>query len=415
MSWALKVDGVGKLYHRGGNTGFIALRDIYSVFSKAQPSDDDHWALTDVCCELNVGDRLGVVGRNGAGKSTLLKVIARVTTPTHGRISYRGRLAALLEVGTGFNAELTGRENIYLNASIMGMDAAFVTKYLDEIIDFSEIEDAIDSPLKFYSSGMVTRLAFAVSAFLDPDILIADEVLAVGDAKFQKKCLEKMSSLGSEGRTILFVSHSMPMVTRLCNKGLWLDAGLVRQVGPIDEVAVAYAGAGAIQSGERNWDNVDTRPGNEVAELLSIRSMLENGDICSAFDLQDSIFIEVRYRVKVSGRMIFPSIHLVNNNNEYVVISGAWEKKLLTLANEVGEYIARVEIPKNFLNDGVLNLNVGLTELETTLTHAFEREALVLQMFDRRYGGARGDYQAPLPGVVRPKLDWKLERSKSTQ
>lgn len=245
----IRVEALGKKYVIGNNQQerYQSLRDVIStkvksIFSKPQENNNftDFWALKDINFDIQQGDRVGIIGRNGAGKSTLLKVLSRITEPTTGSIAIKGRIASLLEVGTGFHPELSGRENIFLNGAILGMGRKEIKSKFDEIVDFSEIEKFLDTPVKRYSSGMYVRLAFAVAAHLEPEILIVDEVLAVGDSKFQKKCLGKMGEVSSQGRTILFVSHNTTFVRSLCNKGIWLDKGQVRQTGSTAEVINSY-------------------------------------------------------------------------------------------------------------------------------------------------------------------------------
>lgn len=245
----IRVEDLGKKYIIGNDQQerYTSLRDVItnkvkSVFSKQTEKNDstEFWALKDISFDIQQGDRVGIIGRNGAGKSTLLKVLSRITEPTTGSIAIKGRVASLLEVGTGFHPELSGRENIFLNGAILGMGRAEIKAKFDEIVDFSEIEKFLDTPVKRYSSGMYVRLAFAVAAHLEPEILIVDEVLAVGDSKFQKKCLGKMGEVSSQGRTILFVSHNTTFVRSLCNKGIWLDKGQVRQTGSTAEVINSY-------------------------------------------------------------------------------------------------------------------------------------------------------------------------------
>jgi lipopolysaccharide transport system ATP-binding protein len=257
MSTVIRVENLGKKYiirhQQQGN--YQTLREVMSnktrnlgkrvrrPFAKdteAAPTREEFWALKDVSFEVKQGDRLGIIGRNGAGKSTLLKILSRITEPTTGRVAIKGRVASLLEVGTGFHPELTGRENIYLNGAILGMSKAEIKKKFDEIVDFAEVEKFLDTPVKRYSSGMYVRLAFAVAAHLEPEILIVDEVLAVGDAQFQKKCLGKMDEVGKEGRTVIFVSHNMTAIKALCNKGILLANGSIEFNGDIENCVKQY-------------------------------------------------------------------------------------------------------------------------------------------------------------------------------
>jgi lipopolysaccharide transport system ATP-binding protein len=243
MEPAISIQQLSKKYSRTGDgNSYATLRDtLTSTFKKKGNKNIDFWALKDIDLQINQGDRIGIIGRNGAGKSTLLKIISRITPPTTGQIIMNGRVASLLEVGTGFHPELSGRENIYLNGSILGLKRSEITQRLEEIIDFSGVEAFIDTPLKHYSSGMALRLAFSVAAHLEPEILLIDEVLAVGDLEFQKKCLGKMDEISRQhGRTILFVSHNLEAVTKLCNKAVWLDGGKTKSQGKINDVVSEY-------------------------------------------------------------------------------------------------------------------------------------------------------------------------------
>lgn len=249
MKMVVKVENLSKVFNirHEGKESYTALRDVMAqgakkIFNKKKekPSVEEFWALKDVSFEIEQGDRVGIIGRNGAGKSTLLKILSRITEPTKGRITIDGRVASLLEVGTGFHPELTGRENIFLNGAILGMTRAEIKSKFDEIVDFAEVEKFLDTPVKRYSSGMYVRLAFAVAAHLEPEILIVDEVLAVGDAQFQKKCLGKMEDVSKDGRTILFVSHNMGTILQLCNKGLLLNKGKVESFGNINKIVDQY-------------------------------------------------------------------------------------------------------------------------------------------------------------------------------
>jgi lipopolysaccharide transport system ATP-binding protein len=252
----IRVENLGKKYTLGHQKQerYTALRDVISNSAKSagrkflkpfgkkmsDPAIEDFWALKDVSFEIKQGDRVGIIGRNGAGKSTLLKILSRITEPTKGSIRIKGRVASLLEVGTGFHPELTGRENIYLNGAILGMSKAEIKRKFDEIVAFAEVEKFLDTPVKRYSSGMYVRLAFAVAAHLEPEILVVDEVLAVGDAQFQKKCLGKMEEVGKEGRTVLFVSHNMGTIGSLCNQGVFLKSGCIEHVGSMQKLINYY-------------------------------------------------------------------------------------------------------------------------------------------------------------------------------
>jgi len=247
----------------------VGFSDSTSGNGKVHP--ENMWALKDVSFEVKKGDVVGIIGRNGAGKSTLLKILSRITEPTTGHVEVCGRVGSLLEVGTGFHPELTGRENIYLNGSLLGMKKAEIRRKFDEIVAFSEIEKFLDTPVKFYSSGMYVRLAFSVAAHLEPEILLVDEVLAVGDAAFQKRCLGKMNEVGKEGRTVFFVSHSMPAITRLCERVILLDGGRLLQDGRSHQIVSTYLNSGRGTTCQREWVDQTMAPGGDVACLRAVR------------------------------------------------------------------------------------------------------------------------------------------------
>lgn len=268
---AITVENLSKRYFIGERPN-DSMRDVVTGFFgsfRDAKRRKELWALKDVNFEANTGEAVGVIGQNGAGKSTLLKVLSRITRPTSGSAEIRGRVGSLLEVGTGFHNELTGRENIFLNGAILGMGHAEIATKFDEIVAFSEVEEFLDTPVKFYSSGMYMRLAFAVAAHLEPEILIVDEVIAVGDAGFQKKCLDKMQSIGEEGRTVLFVSHNLSAVSRFCSRTVWLEKGRVREEGKTNEVISNYLNGSVNLGAARTWDD-ETAPGNEIVRLVSV-------------------------------------------------------------------------------------------------------------------------------------------------
>lgn len=282
----IKVDGLGKKYiiSHERRQGYTALRDVITnkvkgLIKKSDfTSQEDFWALRDVNFEIKEGEAVGIIGRNGAGKSTLLKILSRITEPTHGRIELNGRIASLLEVGTGFHPELTGRENIFLNGAILGMSQIEIKRKFDEIVDFSGVEKFLDTPVKRYSSGMYVRLAFAVAAHLEPEILVVDEVLAVGDAEFQKKCLGKMNDVSkNEGRTVLFVSHQINAIKAICNKGILLNSGTVKMVDKIDNVIAEYLKAGA--AANAYWQNENSAFKSDIFEPLKLYVVDENLDV----------------------------------------------------------------------------------------------------------------------------------------
>ena len=288
MSEVIKIENLSKIYKR-------------KTIRNGQNLTEDFWALRDLSLSVNQGDVLGVIGKNGAGKSTLLKVLSKITSPTHGKITIHGRIGSLLEVGTGFHPEMTGRENIYMNGNILGMSNAEITKKLDEIVDFSGVADFLETPVKRYSSGMQTRLAFAVAAHLEPEILIVDEVLAVGDAEFQKKCLGKMDEIGNSDRTILFVSHNMNAIKSLCNKCIWLKDGVkIAESNQTTDVVKQYLQEAVPTNKKTSWlnDNYDAVK-NKFVEFLEFKLVDKNG-ASTGFNLHgnDDVFVEVEFQCK---------------------------------------------------------------------------------------------------------------------
>lgn len=412
----LSVEQISKRHYHGSQTGYVALRSLIESWGNEGTAlggffrrfGEAFWALRDVSFTVEPGERIAVIGGNGAGKSTLLKILARVVRPTSGRAYVNGRMAALLEVGTGFNSDLTGRENVFLNAAVMGMDASFVRRRLDDIIAFSEVESAIDTPMKFYSSGMRTRLAFSIAAFMEPDILIADEVLAVGDAKFQRKCLQKMSSLGSEGHAIIFVSHSMPQVLRLCSRGIWLDRGSVVMDGSVSEVAVAY-GANQISMTGEVFDNYRPRDAKDPVRLVNLRSLGPAGEPSNSFDVRDPITFELKFEVLTSDVRVAPEIVLLDGEFREILVAGVRTQALADRCAAPGTYMGRVTLPGDLLNEGVHNVTLRVVAFERHELLAESREALTFFVSDRSEGdSSRGEYLGPIGGAVRPKLDWTI-------
>jgi len=370
------------------------------------------WALKDVSMEVNRGEVIGIIGKNGSGKSTLLKILSRITKPTEGNIAIQGRVGSLLEVGTGFHKELTGRENIYLNGAILGMSRHEITRRFDEIVDFSEIEDFLDTPVKYYSSGMYTRLAFAVAAHLEPEILLVDEVLAVGDLEFQKKCLRKMQGIGESGRTVLFVSHNMSAITGLCQKAVLLYAGQIIRSGNSEEVVMDYINSGIIALSEKIWEH-DDAPNNKVLRLLRVRATDESGDTLSSFDVRKPIGIELTYDVHKPDVWFSPVVQLINEMGVTVFtsfekIDPDWENTI----NKEGTFKSTCWIPGNLLPDGNYLVTVYFKgfkrpEKEKTL---ILNEVIKINVFDSLQGdSARGKFTGKYPGVVRPKLVWHRE------
>lgn len=378
MSTVISVENLGKKYtlRHQQREPYTALRDVitsgvvsfgkkfFSPFSSnastVTASREDFWALKDVSFEVKQGDRIGIIGRNGAGKSTLLKILSRITEPTTGRVKIKGRVASLLEVGTGFHPELTGRENIYLNGAILGMGRAEIKKKFDEIVDFAEIEKFLDTPVKRYSSGMYVRLAFAVAAHLEPDILVVDEVLAVGDAAFQKKCLGRMEEAGKDGRTVLFVSHNMAAVRSLCPQSIMLSHGSLIDQGKTFDVIESYLKqVGAARGDSEVFFTEDPEKEFQIshARLLDSQNV-----ICSSFNADDKIVIELDCHVKHLIPGLYGYMVLIRSDGITVVESDSFD----VLPNQLdslslGFHTLRVIIPPRTIGVGDYSVYFNFT------------------------------------------------------
>ena len=378
----------------------------------ATQTQEELWALRDVSFQIGEGEVVGVIGRNGGGKSTLLKILSRITEPTSGKVTIQGRIASLLEVGTGFHAELTGRENIYLNGAVLGMSRADITRRFDEIVAFAEIDRFLDTPVKRYSSGMYVRLAFAVAAHLEPDILIVDEVLAVGDAQFQKKCLGKMGEVASrQGRTVLFVSHQMSMISSLCERAILLHDGGVVFDGRAGEAIAQYYSGSANLPYDLDFTKQSKKVGDAFATLLSARIEDEQGHATGEVDIRRSFRVTMSYALHQStAEPPFPNIHFYNSQGQLAFVgSMAHEQGALP-----GEYQTVCEIPANLLNADTYFIDLALT-FPPKLHIAFhERSALSVLMTEAidetLYESPRSGYSGVIPGTVRPRLNWKIDR-----
>jgi homopolymeric O-antigen transport system ATP-binding protein len=409
MGAIVTASHVSKSYTLGARGVYRSLRESISnvlkaPFRKPEPS---FWALDDVSFEIKPGEAVGIIGRNGAGKSTLLKILSRITAPTRGEVRLRGRVASLLEVGTGFHPELTGRENIFLNGAIMGMSRVEIRRSFDEIVAFADIEKFLDTPVKRYSSGMYVRLAFAVAAHLRPEIMVVDEVLAVGDNAFQKKCLGKMQDVASGGRTVLFVSHNMAAITRLCSRAILLREGRVVADGRVDTVVGEYIGGGAGDSPVAvDWESSGRVPGNEHARLLAAR--VTSPEMQSAVvDIRRPVQVEIDYEVLRDYWPLHPNVHVYNEDGTCVFITNDSSNPNTRQPRAPGRYRAVLEIPGNFLAEGMYSLDVALSTFEPVVVHFWERGALAFQVHDPGEGdSARGTYAGPLPGATRPLLPW---------
>jgi lipopolysaccharide transport system ATP-binding protein len=391
----IKAENLGKKYiigHQAQRGGYTALRDVLmqnarTLWNKTKDlatgkaiiqgdTMEEVWALKDVSFEIHRGEAVGIIGRNGAGKSTLLKVLSRITEPTTGRVTIKGRVASLLEVGTGFHPELTGRENIYLNGTILGMTRAEVKRKFDEIVAFAEVEKYLDTPVKRYSSGMYVRLAFAVAAHLEPEILVVDEVLAVGDAAFQKKCLGKMSDVAHAGRTVLFVSHNMGAVGNLCSKGILLGGGEIASCGLIKDVIGKYLSVHA-GSGDVDLNVIKERTGSGRARFIRAVTKNDAGDICDTFTIGDDLIFDISILSPEnirSGRM---SLSIVSSNGirvyQLVAVDAGFE-----LTNIQGEATIRIALMSQKIYPGEYNVDLWLAD---TAYEAFDRILNALKFY----------------------------------
>jgi len=414
MTYVIKAEGLGKKYMiRGGKAGprYRALRDEIMSFVREFPRRREplreFWALENIGFEVQQGDKLGIIGKNGAGKSTLLKLLSRVTEPTTGSITLRGRVSSLLEVGTGFHPELSGRENIFLNGVILGMKREEIRRKFDEIVDFAGVADFLDTQVKHYSSGMYMRLAFSVAAHLEPEVLIIDEVLAVGDAEFQKKCLGKMQDISKGGRTVIFVSHSMQTVTSLCNKCILLEKGHIKRQGPPSEVIVDYLGGDQGGNGRVEFGDLGKRVGDEYVQLLYGEVAERDGCASIEVGIRSPISVRMGFRVlKRSSIRYIPNFHFVVPGGMYAFVSSPEEYSELP----PGDYEAVCEIQGDFLNEGAYFVGMAISSYEPGLTiHFFEQSVITFNVkdsMDDSFG--RHGYVNVMPGVVRPRMPWSV-------
>lgn len=381
-------------------------------YAKIREKEKDHGnrigetihALRDVSFKVTQGEALGIIGRNGAGKSTMLKILSQVTAPTSGIIKTKGRIASLLEVGTGFHPELTGRENIYLNGAILGMSRAEVSRKFDEIVDFSGVEKFIDTPVKRYSSGMYVRLAFAVAAHLEPEILVVDEVLAVGDAEFQKRCLGKMSDVANEGRTVLFVSHNMPAISRLCSRAMRFEKGSIVEMGEANDVIANYLAITNKSVGLRDW-NFHSSPGTDQLKLLAVRLLNKQGDPVSVVRLDEELTLQIEYFINEPGLQFRCYASFASGN----ICAFSTLDPELSVASKIGRRISEVTIYPHLLNEGEYIVGVSIfSSFGLADPYVKIKDVFSFQVVDSSAeGSSRGDFAQNIPGLVRPKLPWK--------
>jgi len=430
---AIRVENLSKAYQLGDFTTGTLSRDLHRWWMLMRGKEDPFlnigetnnrevkgdsdivWSLKDISFDIQQGDAVGIIGKNGAGKSTLLKILSRVTSPTAGNIKVKGRIASLLEVGTGFHPELTGRENIFLNGAILGMRKNEIKQHFDAIVDFAGVERYVDTPVKRYSSGMYVRLAFAVAAYLESEILVVDEVLAVGDAEFQKKCLGKMNEVSTnQGRTVLFVSHNMGAVSTLCNKSIILKHGSLQLMGATSTVIDRYISSNEYNSGQIYADAIELKQKSTYAGFHAIRLISKSRGVTTDFTINEQIVIEVEYDVYNDGHMIQPSVHLLDvlGTCIFATFSAASVSsnfdKYANVPLKKGRYKSTCIIPAHFLNDKNYRISAFLVPDNSMDKMAITESVLSFSIVET--GEMRKEYTGEWIGVVRPKLYWDTER-----
>jgi lipopolysaccharide transport system ATP-binding protein len=415
---AIRIDGLGKQYFLNGQgQSYRALRDVITDTAmkpvswarnivsrrKSEPKGErggkeNFWALRDVTFDIQQGDVIGIIGRNGAGKSTLLKVLSRITEPTTGSATVYGRVGSLLEVGTGFHPELSGRENIFMNGSILGMKRVEIERKFDEIVAFAEVAKFIDSPVKRYSSGMYMRLAFSVASHLEPEVLFIDEVLAVGDAAFQKKCLGKMGDISRQGRTVLFVSHNLTAVQSLCNRAVWLNGGEVQDYGETRAVVGRYLQTASIAASEQSWDSPTMAPGNDKIRMRRVAVVPDSEDSALPISVDTPFRIEIEFWNYLRDATLNAAIE-VYNIEEVCVFSSFSDPQVFP----AGLLTATCEVPANLLNNSLYSVRIFI--VRDASVHLFAYNALMFEVHDVERTVA---YYGKWLGAVRPALSWKV-------
>lgn len=423
MTKIIKIENLGKVYKisHEKQARYITLRDVIAdktmfLFSRAigkitnkeidiKEKSENFWALSDINIDIQEGERVGIIGRNGAGKTTLLKILSRITEPTTGRITIKGRVASLLEVGTGFHPELTGRENIFLNGAILGMSRNEVKKKFDEIVEFSEIEKFLDTPVKRYSSGMYVRLAFAIAAHLEPEILLVDEVLAVGDSEFQKKCLGKMEDVSKEGRTLLFVSHNMSAINSLCSRCIYLMNGHIVSIGDTDKIINEYLSSGLLGGREIKWVDGEN-PGDDIIRLSKIRLINKYYESVSHINISEKLGIEITYEILKKNYFPVADVTLYSSLGECVFDSFPEGTNSMY---EEGIYQSICWIPENLLNTETYNLRIGFYTFSTMKTHIDIKDVMTFDVIED-IQERKIDYMGKWHGIIRPKFNWEIKK-----
>jgi lipopolysaccharide transport system ATP-binding protein len=416
MAVAIEVEGLSKRYRIGElQAAYGTLRESLSHAAKRLTGQEHRrgyeeiWAVRDVSFSLEEGKALGVIGRNGAGKSTLLKILTRITTPTEGRAAIRGRVGSLLEVGTGFHPELTGRENVFLNGAILGMKRREIQAKLPEIAEFSGVEKFLDTPVKRYSSGMHVRLAFSVAAHFEPEIMLVDEVLSVGDAEFQARCLGRMEDINTSGRTVVFVSHQVQAVATLCDRVLLMEEGEVARDGPSADVVAHYLQSATGTSSSQSWSEEDA-PGDDLIRVHSVRAVRADGETAVYADVREPVGVEIAFSVLREGPSVLPKIKVVAGGQiafNAMDVAPRWSEP-----SPPGDYVTTAWIPANFLNEGLVTVDAAVCSIDSPKLHHHVsiHEAVSFHMQDPLEGdSSRGTFTGQWRGVVRPLLDWTTE------
>ncbi len=414
---AIRASGLSKRYRFGAGS-HNTLRDLIAARlghrsrrgrSGAAPSESEpearwFWALRDVSFEVPPGKVLGVVGGNGAGKSTLLKILSRITEPTEGEVEIRGRVGSLLEVGTGFHSELSGRENVYLSGAILGLRRAEIRSRFDAIVEFAEVGRFLDMPVKHYSSGMRMRLAFAVAAHLEPEVLLVDEVIAVGDAPFQRKCLGTMSRVAGEGRTVLFVSHNMAAVQSLCDSAIWLREGRIVEAGPPGPVVATYLHSSSLSLTERTWDATASAPGNDRVRLRRACVRRADGATADPITTRSPLLIEFEYWTLRASSGLSVHFNLINQEGTLIFNAGATDRPAAA-TQEVGLFRDVCKVPGDLLNDGTHRIELWIAEGEEVIYRLEDLLGFDVHESPEPQGTSAGKRV----GAVRPALQWRTE------
>ena len=428
MSTVIEFNDISKLYRLGlvstrtlshdlnrwWATNVMGKEDPYltigSVNDRSKAAESEYvWALRNIDFKVEQGDVVGIIGKNGAGKSTLLKILSKITAPTTGTIKAKGRIGSLLEVGTGFHPEMTGRENIYLNGAILGMTKPEIAKKIDEIVEFSGCAMYIDTPVKRYSSGMRVRLGFAVAAHLDPEILVVDEVLAVGDAEFQKKAIGKMQDVSKgEGRTVLFVSHNMTSVKALCKRGVILKDGMLVDDGEIDTIVSHYLRGDNAAANYKTWDQPEIS--NKGFELLEIGIRKKGGDYQDVIRMDQEMELVIRYRLKEAKDPFWITLHMKNEQGNKIFSFGGGGR-CYDKHHEAGEYQQVCTIPANFLNWGNYAIDFMAIQKSNNI-EALANEGDIISFTVANKQMAIGGYMGKEPGDVTPRFDFVEEKLK---